>query len=78
MAAFRALGHIAQMLDRVAAGQYEPEVLPAAKAHNDEFAMMASKVNLLGERLRGAQYEVSDLRGNIDHLLQDLEDGVSG
>ena len=37
---------------------------------------MASKVSLLGERLRGAQFEVSDLRGNIDHLLQDLEDGV--
>ena len=37
---------------------------------------MASKVNLLGERLRGAQFEVSDLRGNIDHLLQDLEDAV--
>ena len=37
---------------------------------------MASKVSLLGERLRGAQYEVSDLRGNIDRLLQDLEDAV--
>jgi hypothetical protein len=37
---------------------------------------MASKVSLLGERLRGAQFEVSDLRGNIDRLLQDLEDAV--
>ena len=37
---------------------------------------MASKVSLLGQRLRGAQYEVSDLRGNIDRLLQDLEDAV--
>ena len=37
---------------------------------------MASKVSLLGQRLRGAQFEVSDLRGNIDHLLQDLEDAV--
>jgi hypothetical protein len=37
---------------------------------------MASNVNLLGQRLRGAQYEVSDLRGNIDRLLQDLEDAV--
>jgi signal transduction histidine kinase len=26
--------------------------------------------------LRGAQFEVSDLRGNIDHLLEDLEDAV--
>ncbi|MBZ5585435.1 MAG: PAS domain-containing protein [Acidobacteriia bacterium] len=37
---------------------------------------MASKVSILGQRLRGAQFEVSDLRGNIDRLLQDLEDAV--
>ena len=37
---------------------------------------MASKVNLLSQRLRGAQFEVSDLRGNIDRLLLDLEDAV--
>jgi signal transduction histidine kinase len=37
---------------------------------------MASKVNILSERLRGAQFEVSGLRGNIDRLLQDLEDAV--
>jgi hypothetical protein len=37
---------------------------------------MASKVSILSERLRGAQFEVSDLRGNIDRLLQDLEDAV--
>ena len=42
----------------------------------DELSVMASKVSMLGQRLRGAQYEVSDLRGNIDHLLQDLEDAV--
>ena len=76
MAVFRSLGHIGKMLDRVATGDYEPEVLPAGKAATDELSVMASKVSLLGERLRGAQYEVSDLRGNIDHLLQDLEDAV--
>ena len=42
----------------------------------DELSVMASKVSLLGQRLRGAQFEVSDLRGNIDRLLQDLEDAV--
>jgi signal transduction histidine kinase len=76
MAGLRALGHIGQMLDRVATGDYEPENPPAGKAATDELSVMASKVNLLGERLRGAQFEVSDLRGNIDHLLQDLEDAV--
>jgi signal transduction histidine kinase len=37
---------------------------------------MASKVSLLGQRLRGAQFEVSDLMGNMDRLFQDLEDAV--
>jgi hypothetical protein len=76
MAVFRALGHIGQMLDQAASGEYQPEVLPSEKAATDELSVMASKVNLLGQRLRGAQYEVSDLRGNIDHLLQELEDAV--
>ena len=76
MTLFRALGHIGHMLDLAASGEYEPENLPAGKTATDELSMMASKVNLLGQRLRGAQFEVSDLRGNIDHLLQDLEDAV--
>jgi len=75
MALFRSIGHIGQLLDRFASGEYGPD--PAAdKMAKDELSIMASKVNLLGERLRGAQFEVSDLRGNIDHLLQDLEDAV--
>src|ERR1022692_1704970 len=76
LALFRSLGHIGQMLDRVAEGDYEPEDLASGNTATDELSVMASKVSLLGERLRGAQFEVSDLRGNIDHLLQDLEDAV--
>jgi signal transduction histidine kinase len=76
MALFRSLGNIGHMLDRAASGEYELEVLRSDKTATDELSVMASKVNLLGQRLRGAQFEVSDLRGNIDHLLQDLEDAV--
>ena len=76
MALFRALGHIGQLLDRFASGEYGPDDSAAAQMAKDELSVMTSKVNLLGERLRGAQFEVSDLRGNIDHLLQDLEDAV--
>jgi signal transduction histidine kinase len=78
--AFRPLGQIGRMLDLVARGEFEPEnPNPArrpAKAATDELSIMASKVSMLGQRLRGAQFEVSDLRGNIDRLLQDLEDAV--
>jgi hypothetical protein len=75
-AMFRPLRHVSQMLDMVTKGEYEPEK-PASKSKaTDELSLMASKVSLLSQRLRGAQYEVSDLRGNIDRLLQDLEDAV--
>jgi len=74
--AFRPLGHIRHMLDLVARGEFEPEKSEPEKAARDELSVMASKVSLLGQRLRGAQYEAADLRGNIDHLLQDLEDAV--
>jgi signal transduction histidine kinase len=74
--AFRPLGKIDHMLDLVARGEYEPDKQPPPDAATDELSIMASKVSLLGQRLRGAQYEVSDLRGNIDHLMQNLEDAV--
>jgi len=74
--AFRPLGHIDHMLDMVAKGEFEPETPEPEKAATDELSVMASKVSLLGQRLRGAQYEAADLRGNIGHLLQDLEDAV--
>jgi signal transduction histidine kinase len=73
--AFRPLGRLRQQLDSIAKGEYEPEKTPG-KQGTDELSIMASKVSMLGQRLRGAQYEVSDLRGNIDRLLQDLEDAV--
>jgi signal transduction histidine kinase len=84
--AFRPLSRLRQQLEQVASGEYQPgpESLaagvvaeaPPKKPATDELSIMASKVSILGERLRGAQFEVSDLRGNIDHLLQDLEDAV--
>ncbi|MGA7235465.1 MAG: ATP-binding protein [Bryobacteraceae bacterium] len=74
--AFRRLGQLGHMLDLAASGQYEPEKNTADAPANDELSVMASKVSLLSERLRGAQFEVSDLRGNIDRLLLDLEDAV--
>jgi signal transduction histidine kinase len=79
--AFRRLGQLGHMLDQAASGEYAPgqdgaEKLDTDAPGKDELAIMASKVSILSERLRGAQFEVSDLRGNIDRLLQDLEDAV--
>jgi signal transduction histidine kinase len=74
--AFRPLGRLGNLLDQIARGEYDLEKAPAVKPSTDELSIMASKVSMLGQRLRGAQYEVSDLRGNIDRLLMDLEDAV--
>jgi signal transduction histidine kinase len=75
--AFRPLGRLGHMLDLVAAGDYDPNALvPVSRTGADEFGIMASKVNLLGQQLRGAQYDFSDLRGNFERLLDQLEDAV--
>lgn len=75
--AFRPIGKLGKMLDSVTKGEFEsPPVLPGRKAPADEFSIVASKVNLLGQQLRGAQYDFSDLRGNFERLLDDLEDAV--
>jgi signal transduction histidine kinase len=75
--AFRPIAKLGEMLDLLMKGQFESqEDLPAAKSPDNEFSVVASKVNLLGQQLRGAQYDFSDLRGNFERLLDDLEDAV--
>jgi signal transduction histidine kinase len=75
--AFRPLGRLGHMLDVVATGDYDPDTLaPVSRTGADEFGIMATKVNLLGEQLRGAQFDFSDLRGNFERLLDQLEDAV--
>jgi hypothetical protein len=75
--AFRPLGRLGQMLDLVAKGEFDPgEAMPVSRAAADEFGVMASKVNLLGQQLRGARFDFTDLRGNFERLLDQLEDAV--
>lgn len=75
--AFRPLGRIGHLLDLAAKGEYDPNALaPVSRTGADEFGIMASKVSLLGQQLRGAQFEFSDLRGNFERLLDQLEDAV--
>jgi|HubBroStandDraft_1064217.scaffolds.fasta_scaffold02847_10 signal transduction histidine kinase len=75
--AFRPLGRLGHLLDLVAKGEYDPNALvPVSRTGADEFGIMANKVNLLGQQLRGAQFDFSDLRGNFERLLDQLEDAV--
>jgi signal transduction histidine kinase/HAMP domain-containing protein len=71
--AFRPLGKLGEMLDLLARGEYEMQpVAPSA----DQFGIVASKVSRLGEVLRGAKSDISDLKGNVERLLDELEDAV--
>ena len=74
--AFRPLGRLGHMLDVVAAGDDPNALAPVSRTGADEFGIMATKVNLLGQQLRGAQFDFSDLRGNFERLLDQLEDAV--
>jgi signal transduction histidine kinase len=75
--AFRPLGRLGHLLDQVSKGEFDvQEPVPVSRTPADEFGVMASKVSLLGEQLRGAQYDYSDLRGNFERLLDHLEDAI--
>lgn len=72
--AFQPLGKVGAMLDMIATGEYELQHVASEPA--DEFGVVASKVNMLGQALRGAQSEITDLKGNFERLLDELEDAV--
>ena len=73
--ALRPLAQIGESIDRLARGQFSPEP-GRAEAEAKEYAVVRSKLNILGQQFRGAQEESSQLRSNIEQLLQRLEEAV--
>jgi signal transduction histidine kinase len=71
--AFRPLGKLGEMLDLLARGEYE---MQPVKPGSDQFGVVASKVQILGEVLKGRQSEISDLKGNVEQILNELDDAV--
>ncbi|MGD1071373.1 MAG: ATP-binding protein [Bryobacteraceae bacterium] len=78
--ALRPLDKLGQMVDLIVKGEYDSPPDPAGpavrKEPQDEFNVVASKVSMLGQQLRGAHAEFSDLRTNVSRLLEELEDAV--
>jgi hypothetical protein len=71
------LTRISKEIDRIASGGPFPkdeEREPLGKTR--ELAIVQSKLNLLGQQIRGAQEESAHLRGNIENLLQRMEEAV--
>ncbi|MCW5976887.1 MAG: hypothetical protein KIT09_02360 [Bryobacteraceae bacterium] len=71
--AARPLRRVSQMIDLIAQGR--PEELPPA-THDPQLAALQSKLTLLGEQIRGATENASQLRGNVAQLLERFEDAV--
>ena len=64
--AFKPLSNVTRMLDHVTRGEYVSDTAaPAIGSNEDEFGVMVSKVNLLGQQL-----------GNFEMLLDQLEEAV--
>ncbi len=69
----RPLETISQSVDRLARGE-TPEELQSQRA--DEWGILSSKLNLLGEQMRGEKAAFVALKDNLDRLLANLNDGL--
>jgi signal transduction histidine kinase len=72
--AFRPLSRLRRQIEAMTSE--ESKAAADSKGATDDLSVISSGVTQLGLQLRGAQFEVSDLRGNIGRLLRDLEDAV--
>jgi PAS domain S-box-containing protein len=69
------LQRVSQSIDLIRSGQFGAGA-PPDRRESREFADVHSKLSLLDEQYRGAKQDASELRTNIEQLLQRLEEGV--
>jgi signal transduction histidine kinase/HAMP domain-containing protein len=69
----RPLEEISQSVDQLARGESSR---PAALKRRDEWGILSSKLQLLGERMRGEKAAFVRLQENLDHLFSNLSDGL--
>jgi signal transduction histidine kinase len=71
--ALRPIRRIEQTIDRIAQGSFRGEEDPGTPSRTGaakEFRVMESKLNLLGQQMRGVQHDASELRHNVDQLIE--------
>lgn len=73
--AFRPLDRLGEAIDRMTRGEFAPAP-PEPAAKRDEYAVINSKLSLLGQQFRDAREGLSSLRGNMEQLMRKLEDAV--
>jgi signal transduction histidine kinase len=73
--ALQPLKRIEQTIDRIVQGSYGGQGArgdPTRVLQAKEFAVVESKLDLLGEKFRGAREDASELRHNVDKLIERL------
>jgi hypothetical protein len=69
------LQRVSQSIDQIRTGQFGASTAPDRREAR-EFADVHSKLSLLDEQYRGAKQDASELRTNIEQLLERLEESV--
>ncbi len=69
----RPLETISRSVDLLARGEYSE---PVALKRTDEWGVLSSKLNLLGEQMRGEKAAFVQLKENLDQLFSKLSDGL--
>lgn len=69
----RPLETISRSVDLLARGQYSE---PMNLKRSDEWGVLSSKLNLLGEQMRGEKAAFVELKENLDQLFSRLSDGL--
>ena len=69
----RPLETISKSVDLLARGQYSE---PVRLNRSDEWGALSSKLNLLGEQMRGEKAAFVQLKENLDQLFSKLSDGL--
>ncbi len=73
--ALRPLEAIGERLDRMTAGEIEP--VPANRpARYDEYGLVTTKIDRLGQQMRDVKEVFSALKGNLDQIMGNLQDGL--
>ncbi len=73
--ALRPLEAIGQRLDRMTAG--EIETVPANRpARQDEYGVVTTKIDRLGQQMRDVKEVFSALKENLDQIMGNLQDGL--
>ena len=73
--ALRPLEAIGQRLDRMTGGEIEP-VAANRPARYDEYGLVTTKIDRLGQQMRDVKEVFSALKGNLDQIMGNLQDGL--